>query len=251
MLKLILILRKKLYPLIEKVSRKESIFSRIVLSIYWSIFWYAEEKLEYLELGTKGPKIRGSERSVLIEEMLRGLVAPKILEVGVGFGQNLAILCSMMPENKIDAIDINESRIESTKAYLLENGINGVGLEVANVLDLPYIDNSYDLVYASAMLLYLNNQDVENALREMIRVSKNRVALLEQHLDSVEEKVLDGEVTGGKYFLRDFNLIFKKIDTIRKVTECKIYNPRWGIESWKTAARVFIIEKNVGSGQLS
>ena len=248
MLQFLLVLRQLFYPIVSSIGvscvgrdRSSVLFS--IYKLYWRFFWYLEWRLEAIELSAKGTSISGSERAVLIESILFGLKNPKILEVGVGFGQNLAILCVLIPEKNLAAIDLDEKRVSATNEFLLDNNIKDVSVSVADATKLPFEDSSFEVVFTSAVFLYLSKEDAVSALLESLRVSKKRVVLLEQHIDGIEDREFEGGVVGGKYIIRDYLALINSLGLDLKVEEKRIPNPRWGVEEWQKAARVFVIEK--------
>jgi SAM-dependent methyltransferase len=89
----------------------------------------------------------------------------RVLEVGCGTG---AILSELPPRLPLHGLDLNpaaltQCRIHAPSALLVRG----------NALQLPYSDNSFDLVYCHFLLLWVN--DPLQALREMKRVSRKHV----------------------------------------------------------------------------
>lgn len=88
----------------------------------------------------------------------------KILEVGCGTG---AILEELPAERKspLFGLDISGENLKLAKRYA-----PGVLFEQADACHLPFVSNSFDLVYTHFVLLWLS--DPQSAMREMRRVTR-------------------------------------------------------------------------------
>lgn len=206
--------------------------------LFWAIYWYRQERKEKAELGfsSKIP-IRGSERATLIEILLNG-DEKSFLEVGFGYGQNLHALRELLGPENIYALELKEERIEATRPTLAD-----LKFLQANIKNLPFESKSIDVVFTSAVLLYLKPEEIGEALRELIRVAKKRVVLLEQETLG-EEQELSGGVVGGTYWVRNYQELLLSLDGVRTVNRYKIKNPRWPIESWEAMGVVLEIAVN-------
>ena len=247
MLKLLLLFRFYLYPIFEFISYKSFVFSKVFLPLYWRFFWATERQLEAIELGKKGTSLYESERAVLIEKILYRTCNPKILEVGFGYGQNMSVLVELLPKKNIHGIDFKENRVSETIDFFLNNNISEITIKQGDGRSLDFADSSFDVVFTSAVMLYLNHEDCKKMLSEMLRVSRARVVLLEQHREGASDLLLKGGVTGEDYYVRDYNQLIKEVLSEAKypaiVKTHKVSNPRWQVESWKDIACVFVIDK--------
>lgn len=89
-----------------------------------------------------------------------------VLDVGCAKGYMLHDFKSLMPDLTVSGIDISEyaieEAIESVKPYL----------RVGDAKDLPYADNSFDLVISINTVHNLPMEECKQALRELQRVSR-------------------------------------------------------------------------------
>jgi ubiquinone/menaquinone biosynthesis C-methylase UbiE len=99
-----------------------------------------------------------------------------ILDVGCGIGHTLESINRFFPGNKLYGIDITPSLIEFAKKYRNPE----INFKIGSVLNLPYRDNSFDIVFAENVLHHLvsstrekSKKLVEVALKECARVLKN------------------------------------------------------------------------------
>ncbi|MDP6279980.1 MAG: class I SAM-dependent methyltransferase, partial [Nitrospinota bacterium] len=89
-----------------------------------------------------------------------------VLDVGCGKGFMLHDFKELMPELTIAGIDISE--------YTIENAIEPVAeyLRAGNARELPYEDDSFDLVISINTIHNLPREECRQALREIKRVSR-------------------------------------------------------------------------------
>jgi len=101
---------------------------------------------------------------------VRPLNVESILDVGAGEGFTLARLSREKIGKKLEGIEYSKEAIDLGKKlhpeFLIKQG---------NIYDLPYKDNSFDLVVSTEVLEHLDNPKV--GLRELIRVAKKYILL--------------------------------------------------------------------------
>jgi ubiquinone/menaquinone biosynthesis C-methylase UbiE len=88
-----------------------------------------------------------------------------ILDVGCGTGAITADIAALV-KGTITGIDIDDKKLEYAKVLVPRN----VTLLRGNVLNLPFSNNTFDLVVFNIILMYI--QDQEKAVKEMARVTK-------------------------------------------------------------------------------
>jgi ubiquinone/menaquinone biosynthesis C-methylase UbiE len=91
----------------------------------------------------------------------------RLLEVGCGVGAVLGILGDAFPGVLLSGVDIEERQIEAARAHLAHLGIQA-DLRLADALELPFQDASFDHVWMMWFLEHLS--DPVAALREARRV---------------------------------------------------------------------------------
>lgn len=121
-----------------------------------------------------------------------------ILEVGCGFGRNIKYLKDQgVRPSRITGVDISSEMVKKARRFL---GKQNVHLKVANILNLSFKNNSFDMVFTHGVLMHVKPQDVRPALEELIRVSKNKVILIEQNYG------------GNEYtFIHDYKKLLKSL----------------------------------------
>lgn len=103
-----------------------------------------------------------------------------ILEAGVGEATTMVGMLKRLrslPEDQL-AFDISWSRLKFAKGLLSDLGFSEVRLFTGNLFEIPLADNAVDLVYTSHAL-EPNGGKEESALRELYRVARKFVVLLE------------------------------------------------------------------------
>ena len=115
----------------------------------------------------------------------------KVLEIGSGPGGNLNHLNSKGCKS-ITGVDISNQMVELSKQLLQGLEINIIK---TNGRDLPFENNSFDLVFTSTVLQHNTDENrLFSIIREICRVSKNEVYLFER----IESKLKGHESNLGR-----------------------------------------------------
>ena len=107
---------------------------------------------------------------------------PKILDIGCGKGFLLFDILKVIPDAKIYGIDVSKYAIAHSKPEIKDN------LRIGNAVDLPWPDDTFDLVISINTLHCLHAYDLEKALIEMERVGKKHKYLCVESYRTEEEK---------------------------------------------------------------
>jgi SAM-dependent methyltransferase len=112
-----------------------------------------------------------------------GLTAESsVLDVGCGKGFMLFDLMKAIPGIDIEGVDISEYAINHAVPEISEH------LQVANAKDLPFKDQSFDLVISINTVHNLPINDCKQALREIQRVSRKHAFITVDAYRTDEEK---------------------------------------------------------------
>jgi ubiquinone/menaquinone biosynthesis C-methylase UbiE len=95
---------------------------------------------------------------------IAGLAPVNVLDAGCGEGESLERLSRYLP-GEVTGVDLNPGSVDFTK-----NRIPGGDFQVADILDLPFADDSFDLVFCLEVLEHV--PDPEPALAELARVCR-------------------------------------------------------------------------------
>jgi len=102
------------------------------------------------------------------------LAPATFLDAGCGEGFVADIVLRQMPGLKLAGFDFNPDSVDAARAM-----VPGATFEVASILEIPFPDNSFDLVGCFEVLEH--QLDPGAALQELIRVSKRAVILSVPH----------------------------------------------------------------------
>lgn len=98
------------------------------------------------------------------EQILDAKLKPiNIIDLGCGTGWAIPEILKLFPDAKISALDFSQAMLNEIDVN------NGVEVFCADVHDLPFDDNSVDLVFSNMLLHWSNEQDV---FAEAMRVLK-------------------------------------------------------------------------------
>lgn len=133
-------------------------------------FLHAERTRFYWQ--TNHPYVSLKEKQLL--EIVAGKEGDKILEVGCGEAANIVNLESMGRKYRWYGMDISFDKIKFCVSHKIGDFL------CADVINLPFRDNSFDVVFARDLLHHVDKRR-ENVIKEMIRVcrKKGKVILLE------------------------------------------------------------------------
>ncbi len=108
--------------------------------------------------------------SQVVVDLMKGEPQARILDCGVGNG-SLSIALNSLMKGPVDfhAIDTSAEMLVQAKSVMQHAGL-APHLQQADVMSLPYKDQSFDVVMAAHVLEHL--PDPQRALAEMVRVLK-------------------------------------------------------------------------------
>ncbi|KAF2166480.1 hypothetical protein M409DRAFT_54823 [Zasmidium cellare ATCC 36951] len=94
----------------------------------------------------------------------------KLLDCGAGPGSISVSLAKYIPQGEVTATDLSEEVIQRAATLAETEGVTNVKVQAASIYELPFEDDSFDVVHAHQVLCHLD-QPLE-ALRSMLRVCK-------------------------------------------------------------------------------
>jgi len=105
-----------------------------------------------------------NEFSKFIYFLSLGLGAKKICEAGCNIGNNL----SSFPENfEIYGIDMNKNALEKAKKRY-----PNFSFKQTEIKKTGFPDSSFDLVFTRGVLIHIPKTELDNVLKEFVRISK-------------------------------------------------------------------------------
>ncbi len=116
-----------------------------------------------------------TDRIIWIADRIASRQPRSVLEVGCGYGKVLRLLRERLgPDVPLVGVDFSASQLEVARRHLA--GLSGITLAHASGARLPFLDDAFDLVLTSAVILH-NPPVVADAIRrEVVRVSSRLAA---------------------------------------------------------------------------
>ena len=149
----------------------------------------------YIEAAKKNYKYINDYTNALVKiiNMLGGFGS--ILEAGVGEATTLVHVIKSLIKNsatdfEVFGFDVSFSRIIFAKKYISDFGLRNIFLSTGDLLKMPFADNSIDIVYTSHSIEPNGGKENE-ILRELFRVTKKYLILLEPAFDLASDKGKD------------------------------------------------------------
>jgi len=131
----------------------------------------------------------------------------KILDYGCGFGRNSLNLLKNT-KNEIFGVDINKSMTEVVSQKIQDKNYTNTHFKVlAKDKTIPFPDNYFDYTFTNEVLIHVHPDDVLDTLKEIFRVTNNKILLLENILVS---KSVQSNLAHNGCWLHDFISIIKK-----------------------------------------
>ena len=97
-----------------------------------------------------------------------------VLDAGCGGGSFIPVLADLVgPNGKITAMDHAPENVEAVRNRLESTPVQcDVEPKVGSVVDIPLDDNEVDAVWIANVLMYLSDDELETALKEIRRVDR-------------------------------------------------------------------------------
>lgn len=132
-----------------------------------------------------------------------------ILEVGCGNGKTLIPL--LKRGYKIIGIDLSKNAIKNLKKELKKLNMSAK-LEVGNILNLPYKNNSFNAVICNYVLEHLLKQEREIAIKEIHRVLRKNGKLFLEEFSINNFRYGKGKEIEQRTFLRGNGILYHYFD---------------------------------------
>ncbi len=182
----------------------------------------------------------------LLVKSIASFEPTSVLEVGCNAGPNLFKLAKEFPHARLVGIDVSSAAIEYGMDKFRENGIKNVELKVGKAEDLRAFPNaSFDVVFTDAVLIYVDSNDIETVVDEMIRVASKGVVMVEYHDPEANPK---GSFIYKKgYWKRDYSRLMATRKETKNVSVTRFTRDQWNDEYWSTLGA--LIEVRIAHGR--
>lgn len=161
----------------------------------------------------------------LFDQLLKGRITPamSVLDAGCGDGRNLIYL--LRHNYEIFAVDLNPQAIQYIQllAGNLAPQLSPENFMVANVGDLPFSSNKFDLVISSAVLHFADDEEhFDQMLNEMWRVLKPEGILFARLASSIGIEGLVRPTGGRRFYLPDGSERFLVDEALLKASTTRL-----------------------------
>lgn len=143
----------------------------------------------------------------LIREF-RGLSWRSLLEVGCGFGRVLKALRAEFPHGELVGGDFSFNQLRHGQTYL--DG-QRVGLVQVEACRLPFTDRQFDVVLTAGVLIYLHPDQLEQALRELRRVARRYLVLVENARDCLDTPCRKRLLRDAPFYAHDYTAALGRV----------------------------------------
>ena len=141
-------------------------------------------------------------------EVVKKIKPESILEVGCGFGKNMDFLNKNLSHpTKLFGLDISESMVKKAKVFVPDNASFACG----DILNLPFPDNSFDLVFTHGTLMHISSDNLSTAILELRRIAKKGIIIIEEVLWNSIEQQKNITQLNEYTFIHDYEKIFQDL----------------------------------------
>jgi 23S rRNA U2552 (ribose-2'-O)-methylase RlmE/FtsJ len=190
-------------------------------------------------------------RIFLAERIAKFSPIRNILEIGCASGPNLYNIAKKFPKAEVRGIDINPMAVQKGNEWFRQEGISNVKLEVGKAQELTrFEDKSFDVVFTDAVLIYVSPDEIEQAVKEMLRISRVLV-LCEWHLFNrwlalvlngyycfrLKSEAFKFKSASHGFFVghwvRDYKALLKEFAPKRNISVIKFSKKLWNDKGWQ------------------
>lgn len=159
-------------------------------------FWAGEFGNEYTTRNS-GPQIIAARTALWSRMLARTSGIGRILEFGANLGRNIHSLRRLLPEAKLNAIEINQTAVEKLRA------IEGVEVFHESILEIDVAKiGPCDLTFTSGVLIHINPECLPAVYDRLYQASSRYILVVEYYNPTPVEVSYRGHA--GRLFKRDF-----------------------------------------------
>ena len=143
-------------------------------------------------------------RRWLVEQFARLSPFESVLEIGCGYGPNLQLLEGRFPGLSCHGIDISPNAVREGNARFASLGNKNIHISVGK-----------------AVLLYVGPDKIEKVIRELIRVSRRALLLVEFHDSNPQRDPVGLGLHTYDGWVRDYEVLLSKFFSIDRIQVTK------------------------------
>jgi hypothetical protein len=156
-----------------------------------------------------------------IAETITGLDATSVIEIGCHCGPNLWAIAERKRYARLAGTELSPFVADAARRLLSEHAAQPVEIGIAGAERIPHGDRSFDVVLSAGMLICVGPDDIEAALREIVRVARRWIVLAEAFDDTQEAATFAGRVDpypNTAYWVRNFGALLPRAAAVRLVS---------------------------------
>lgn len=161
-----------------------------------------------------------TEKKIVANE-LKDKDFKSVLEVGCQWGESLKAINDAFPNKYLVGVDRSQMELDKVRTML-----DNIYLVCADANKLPFSDESFDVVFTSALFCMVSPYQFENMLDEIIRVAKRYIYMVEldvpQSVDMVDRDRLAANWV-AHFKTRGYEATKRKITT--EEWDCRPWQP--------------------------
>jgi ubiquinone/menaquinone biosynthesis C-methylase UbiE len=166
-------------------------------------------------------------RQLLVEKISASAPFTDVLEIGCASGPNLFLLAKKFPHARFVGVDINAEAVRQGNLFFEQQRMQNVLLfqEKADQLD-RFPNKSFDIVFTDAVLLCIGPDKIEKVAREIQRLAKKTIIVVEHH--SEQESHLGSRLE--KWWLRNYIKLFRPFSNLANSMKIppEVWRGNWG-----------------------
>lgn len=170
-------------------------------------------------------------RFFLLKELEGLLPFSSILEVGSNCGPNLSVIAKRFPNVVVRGVDVNPLAVKMGNALLAQEGIRNAKIVTGSAGDLSqFADKSFDIAFTNAVLVHVGSDKIEEVVREMLRVAKKALVLVERHRERPDDPKGLGVRTEYTYpcdWDRNYRTLLARLAAGKKISVRKVPEEIW------------------------
>lgn len=215
------LLKKVLWPVKRIFTR---MFGTSIDAFAWRTrhWWDHSWPQSYIE------SVNHPHRALLINAVASRAPFTSVLELGAASGPNCYLLAKRFPKAMIEGIDVSRNAVRMGNAWFAREGVTNALLRVGSAIDYlqTLSDRSIDVIITDATLIYVNPRDIGAVLKEICRVARKAVVLVERHHEERQSRYEDSWIHNYRLLLNDVvpsrHAIFTKISS-------DVWPGAWGV----------------------
>jgi spore coat polysaccharide biosynthesis protein SpsF len=163
------------------------------------LLWAGDFGDAYVQRNIEAERGRGD----FWDEVVDRLAPASALELGCNVGANLRWLAGRLGTANVAGVDVNAGALAELRGRL-----PGVDARHASGLDVPFPDESFDLVLTVTVLIHQSGAELEAMMREVVRCSRRWVLCAEY----ADEREVEVPYRGQReaLFRRDYGAIYRR-----------------------------------------